>query len=243
MSFVNTNEMSGINFLSLEKVCHPSQQLMVYGWAHTDYTEVIDFLKCIDEDTNTSIRKYFDCWLGDKFKKDARVTTLEGRKMERIEYDSIPNAEHCAKMCKSAIVNLVLENCKRIKDALCLIPLLFCIDIDNNPYPKTVDSIATRNSPDNGNVTNKELRRIYKLCHFKDDFISSVALKMVKFVKVHINTQNEYEFEELKPFWEDPKWSDLWELRQKSKKIKSKVHRWESQLIKGVASYIGVVSE
>lgn len=229
--------MHSINFNSLEKVCNHSNQLMFYGWDHTHYYEIISLLKMIKDDSNTIIKKHFDFWIGDKFKRDERVSTLEGRKMERIEYDSIVGASHSAKICKSAIVNLVLENCKRTQENLSLIPLIFCIDIDNNPYPKSVDSIATRALPENSRITNKELRRIYKLCHLQNNFIADIALKTVKFVKIYINDNIEYEFEELKPFWEDSKWKNSWELRQETKVIKSKINKWEPQLIKAVETY------
>lgn len=239
MTVSNNFAPSHVNFSSLEKVCFPSTQVMVYGWSHTYYGAVIDSLKEIEEDDTiqTTIQKYFDCWLGNKRKRDSRVTTLEGRKMERIEYDSIPGAEHCAKMCKSAIVNLVLENCKRTKDKLPLIPLLFCIDIDQNPHPSSIGTILSRKDEHNKKITNMELRRIYKICHMNDDFISCVALQTMKFVKVYKNSESKYEFEGLNPFWVDPIWNTLWETRQTEKKHTPKKHDWRLQLIQGVKSY------
>lgn len=229
--------MSGINFSSIENICNNSNQVMVYGWKHAGYVGIIYFLKEIDESTNTTIKKYFDCWLGDKHKRDERVTTLEGRKIERIEYDSIEGASHTAKMCKSALVNIVLENCKREKENLHSIPLLFCYDIENNPFPKSIETIATRDKPHNDYITNKELRRIYKLCFFEDSFISNVALKTVKFVKVLKNSNDEYELEELKPFWENSKWKSLWQERQKTKTIKEKNNRWQDQLTESLKAF------
>lgn len=227
----------GINYSSLEKICASSNQVMIYGWKHTGYDKIVNQLQKPNTKYQTSIRKCFDWKLGKNYLNEEDLMTYDYRIIEQIKQPVVLTPDHVAKSCKTALVNLVLENCKRAKEHLPLIPLVFCVDAGNNPHPFSIESIASRKPVENTRITNKELRRIYKLCHFADDFIADIACKTVKFVKVHINSNNQYQFEEKAPFWSDPSWKNLWQERQNSKSAqKQNTSSWALQLTSRLSS-------
>lgn len=226
-----------LDYSSLKMITRESNQVMVYGWQYCDYINVIDILK----EDNPVIKKVFDCWLGNwrPRNKEHKITTLEGRLIEQITYHSMIGNYHCPRMCKAAIVNLILENCKRKHEGLPLIPLLFCFDIDGNSYPSNSKSISTRDENVNKRVTNKELRRCYKLCFLQDPElkeVSQVALETIKFVKLtsQFAQKEEYKFVQLQPFWEKDDWNIHWQERQSSKKLphekQTKTFLWVEEL-------------
>lgn len=125
---------------------------MVYGWAHCKYDEVANALF----QGQLHIQKVF-CWvLGCKDALPDEVTTLEGRAIEQVEVDEIHlkktykkasnekventevKDEHndfdsrlITRQCKAGLTNIVFENYKRKKEGLPIIPVIFCVDIEN----------------------------------------------------------------------------------------------------------------
>lgn len=84
--------------------------------------------------------------------------------------------------CKNALVNLILENCKRKKAGQELIHLFFVIDKNSSSYPFSAVNIASEKY--DGLITNKELRRLYKLCNeVPNELISQVAKESCTFIK------------------------------------------------------------
>ncbi len=119
---------------SVAKILKGGNQIMVYGFNHCQYMEVCAVVE--SPKTKLPIKRVFDYYLG-KFVgvSEENVTTLEGRKMNRLVYEDTSMNYPLARQCKTGIVNLVLENYKRKKEGLPLIPLIFCVDIDGNPKP------------------------------------------------------------------------------------------------------------
>ena len=133
--------------------------------------------------------------------------------------EQIPlSSSSMAKVCKAAIVNLMLENYKRKQEHKPLIPLIFCYDIEDKKRIITPESIASRETNCNKVITNKELRICHKLCcELEKDpelkAIAEVAKESIKFVKLVGNDATEYKLELIHPFWESPEWETKWKER------------------------------
>jgi len=229
---------------SINKACRDSEQIMVYGWEHTEYEQLSIFAGNIMRPA----KRVFDYNLG-RLEDLQRMKTLEGRIFERISFEDchevdedesdvserteeVEDVETVKKIAKSALVNLILENCKRKKESLPLIPLLFVIDIDDNPYPANIDTISIRK--ENDYVTNSELRRLYKLCSLEADaFIADVAQESVVMVTVKASkiSPGVLKLEEKRPFWQHKDWKELWAKRQLTAKNTPKAHNWKTQLL------------
>jgi hypothetical protein len=107
-----------------------------------------------------------------------------------------------ANQFKAGITDLVLENYKRKQIGLDIIPLIFCYDIEGNQFQVNPETITSRNESFKKLYTNMELRRCYKICCEKDPelkIMTDIAKETIKFVKLVINTNREYELELLKP--------------------------------------------
>lgn len=223
--------MLNLNINSLDGICSYKEQVMVYGWKFCKYSEVINLLTTHPD---TPCKTVFSHRLGNRNFEDK---TCEGRVIEKIAFaDSAHKRTHIARKCKAAIVNLVIENYKRLKDKLPLIPLIFCYDIDGKKREVKPSFIAARDLSTVGikMITASELRRCYKLCkEFEGGplvSISEVAKKTIKFVKLHLNNRKEYEFKELAPVWEDPCWKPSWDSRMQTKSHPPKKEGWRLDL-------------
>lgn len=181
---------------SVIQVCGEADQVMVYGWNHCKYKEVRDAISemaCLE---HFPIKRIFDYTMGNPFKEACR--TLEGRDLNNLVFEGtevyttpidveLPIdlvAKVVPRTCKTAITNLVLENYKRILEGETPIPLLFCVDIDGNPQPFTIDKMTSKDLHFNTQITYKELRRAYKLCTYGDSRIRLAAEKTFKFVRL-----------------------------------------------------------
>jgi hypothetical protein len=241
------NNIHGVNlnFSSVSNVCHVdhkdvcnADQVMVYGWASCLYIEVGNTL---GKDPKSPVKKVFDCALGECSASEEEKTTLEGRTMEQICASS---TDSIGRVCKAGIAALMLENYKRKQENLPLIPLIFCYDIEGKKRIITPESIASRDPEANKIITNKELRRCYKICcELEKDpelkAIAEVAKESLKFVKLTGNESTEYKLELIHPFWESPKWETSWKERIATKQPAdpSKVDLWREELKAAMASY------
>ncbi len=210
MSSITSN--SEIDYDSFEKISGGNSQVSLYGWDHCGYIAIARALSAGD-DTHKPVR-VFDYTLGDLANKPS--PTIEGR----VPYQMDHERKDVKAISKNGISSLVIENYARSVASLPLIPLIFCVDIEGNPYPTTPETIVSRDSPKF--VTNSELRRIYKhVKEFEGSDAGEIAKKTFKFVKVK-NEKSTFFFEETKAPWESEGWSEQVEKRKDSKPEKKK---------------------
>jgi len=165
----------------------------------------------------------------------APISTIEGRQIERIPYTDSPLP---LASCKAGMVNIVFENYKRSKEGLTLIPILFCIDIDDNRYPHDIKSIIHKKLSTKC-FTHSELRRAYKLCcELEDEELKEIAQKTFKFVKVKIIDRN-YGLESIPAPWENRNWAVTWAKRKETHRILLRlIFRVFSKILNRLTEYI-----
>lgn len=224
-----------LNYKSAMDICQ-SEQVMVYGWGHCKYLQVAGSLAESNFPDNPSpFKKIYDCAFG-----DTRVRTLEGRRIQEMRVD-IPDDDYLKELnrrCKSGVTNLVFENFQRREEGLSLIPLLFCIDIDDtgdhpwdkrrnrwdfdgpNPWRTTPELLCEKDRMTvtgqmNDFTTHSELRRCFKLANtFSDPRIRNVANSTFKFVRVVQNRDTlEYRLESVRAPWDHADWDRFWKKR------------------------------
>jgi len=197
------------------------------------------------ESKDCFIKKFFDCSVGldvysktDNASSDMVLKTIEGWKIEQISIistESYPD-NFIAAFCKAGLVNIVLENYKRVQLGIPIIPILFIADISNNAFENSVETISSREEFFNNLITNKELRRCYKLCNeLGADLqkVEEVARQIIKFVKLKKVTAKKYGLVKIKPFWEQEEWAYFWSQRQANKILEEKKKIcWRSELRK-----------
>lgn len=236
-----------INYESAQRcIGQNAEQVMVYGFTHAKYDEIYGSLKAPE----SPIRKLFDWEFGNPKNPD-RCVTLEGMTIEEFAIDPVVSSEKetCSRVCKAAVTNLVLENFKRSKKGLPLIPLLFCIESPTTVehHKLTVQSLTSKESKTNGLITHSELRRVYKLCKELERESDSLAqtlahlaqstLKMVR-VEHQDGLGETFVMQSVLPVWEQSEWEEAWKKRiqQKSPEVRqkerqAKPHYWKDQLL------------
>ena len=141
------------------------------------------------------------------------------------------------------LVSLIFENWKRKKKGLPNIPLLFCVDIANNPYKLTSTLIAFNpNLRDPGeesyikkimsllfnwyatppgSITSAEIRRCYKLCHELEDVpeqqeLSAIAKETLHFIRIKPSDSDPRHCltEQVNAPWENEEWGEAWQQRK-----------------------------
>src|SRR5579883_2702248 len=133
------------NVDSTLEICKPSRQVVVYGFSHCNYLQVMSAIY-----RTKSFDRVYDAKLSD-YRPEDRTTT------ENRVIDSFCSGNNF----KATLVDIVFENFQRKKLGLPVIPVLFCVDIDNNRYPLTPEFLCKKGPH---YWTNSELRRAYKLC-------------------------------------------------------------------------------
>ena len=169
-----------------------SPQLMLYGFDDCKYTDITSTLLKPDafgpEAVENPIKRVFSHTIGNIYLNETPETafTLEGRKFHKIK-----RPDRMASICKAALVNIIIENVKRNREDLLLIPILFTIDISTDTsgfYPPTISDVITNKNQ----YTLKELRRVYKLCTDTSlpEEVREVANRTFKFVKVLVSNSS-----------------------------------------------------
>ena len=227
---------------------------MIYGWSHCGYYELTygttgAIEKASDSDSPCPIKKLHRYYVAtDPGLYNPLAITLEGRKMNLIGFDSdFDKDQYLGRKCKTAITDIVLENYKRKKEGLPLIPIVFAIDITGNPQPYSIDKICSKKSKINKQVTHKEIRRAYKLCTHPNPHVRAIALETFKFVKVCVKDKAPT-LEQIPAPWgttvESPekvsaKFAAFWEERRQNTTSKPKPdkHNWSKQLEQQMARY------
>lgn len=201
-----------INYPSLRASCAESPEIMVYGYRDCAYRIIYETLATPkpfgDGLADSPIKNVFQYIIGDP---TTPSLTLEGVPIYKIKTSGSPQSSF-----KAGLVNIVIENVKRQREARPLIPVLFTIDISTDKsghYPPSVfDLINLRDRFH----TLKELMRTYKLCTDPSlpSEVREVAAKTFIFVKVLVSqmdtrspyglpaeTTTTYAFETLKAPW------------------------------------------
>lgn len=214
----------------LRKICGKSNQVMVYGWKFCKYEDIKKLLHKNRNDPNSPIRKVFDCSLGLSTRQ-----TLEGHYIETFPIQKL--FRNLYRHCKLAIINLIFENYKRKKQGLDLIPLIFCVDIDDGAkqfQAYTSMNIIGKDLNEYGIkfTTKQELRLCYKICcEFENKEINDIAKETIKFIKLVTEKPNQYRIKQLEPFWLDKDWDEAWKESMKTKSDRTKVAFWENAFI------------
>ncbi len=213
------------------------------------------------------IKRVYTCGeLGDyRMAQSDGNTTVQGRQMNIVRYCLESEADrlreslgkdvneagvkddqqrHFSYICKAGVTNAVIENAKRIEENLAVNPFIFDIDIDANPWPSTPETIMTKEGANNDRVTNKELRRAWKLCYDPkvNPKIQAAAKKTFVFVKAKKSVdangrpiQGAYTLEKIEAPWgadgNNPEWITAQKARatQHVDKPKNKEYQWRLQ--------------
>lgn len=230
-----------LNVPSLLKLAPDANQMMIYGFAETNY-EAIE--KCLSEnhtrDKTTNLKKVFDWKIGSNAPKGCGERTLEGRIVNSLPTDS----NSIARTCKNGIANLLLENYKRECEGKPLIPLVYCLQIDDeeNSHTFSPQDMTTRETGPNGRISHKELRRMYKLCTDPsvDPKLREVAKKSLLFVNVKKQEDGALAFEKTAAPWETEGFEKLWATRKGTKPSLQRPAKieWRKELDKAIQEYI-----
>jgi len=223
---------SKIDINSVKKICTNSDQVMVYGPRYCQYFEV----QAVLENEKDTFKNVFAWTIADPYSRD---TTAEGRILNTISYEpSTDETQQFSRPCKTAIVDLVLENYKRIEEGLPVIPLLFCMEIEGDKRLITMEDIASRDY--SGTMTVKELRRAYKLFAHENPKIRKAAAETFRFARLKYKGDETYAFEPISAPWADAaKAKTLMDARKKSSKSKPKKPNvnWKAQLDAQIKEY------
>lgn len=213
-----------LDFDSASQICGRTKQVMVYGFQHCRYTQVSTALKS----DASPFSKVFDCSIGGPFAHPNVLTTLEGSVIERIKIPLLEQDDAVRELkqyCKAGLTNIIMENIKRSKAKLPLIPVLFVVDIDNNKHTLHPETISSKTHTF---VTLGELRRAYKLCNDPGLLpeVKEIANKTFKFVKTKERKPEEvkgvgsakssFSLQQIKPFWAHAEWNKHWDKRVES---------------------------
>src|SRR5690349_10916639 len=117
---------------SSSKVCNNSQEVMVYGFGKFKYLYIAKHLEKLSTKYATSSNMFFQkvhrYEVGKPYEKNS---TLKGD-ISKVEYEDSSHFSNIPRICKSGLVNMVMENYKREQRGEEIIPILFCIDGSNN---------------------------------------------------------------------------------------------------------------
>lgn len=151
--------------------------------------------------------------------------TLSGRAFIKLKYNSLFSSPRT--LCKNALVAVVIENYLRKKAEGSIIPVIFCFSSYKCPSLPVVRIVNKNlNSSKLGEVSNSEIRRIYKLCNDPKIPLEVRQVAEETFRFVHLMKEDlKVDIREISPPWK--KDSDTWMRAQELKKsteVKSKTN-------------------
>ncbi len=236
-----------LNQKFINEIC-PDNEAMVYGFQHCHYEEVFDAFRARNI-------KVYDSTIGNDVLPECKSESqrADGRKIYQInaglQENNLTEQRELIRICKAALVNIVLENYQSQKMKKPIVPIIFCTDTTNNSFPLSIESVTSRtrtivevngNKPEEEKIiTHTELRRAYKLCNDPtiNPEIRKIAKQSFKFIEVE---QTEIEEKtlinlNLKPIpapWEAKDWSAQWAIRMSSKQHtqQQKTHSWKTEV-------------
>ncbi|MBA3662333.1 MAG: hypothetical protein H0W64_11420 [Gammaproteobacteria bacterium] len=219
---------------AVKKLIGDSHEVVVFGLRDFRYYGVMDALNEFKIKTYSWERVNFPVIKSDEIKyldkkyKDLLTVRING-----------------ARECKSIITSLIIENYKRMKEGSDLIPFIFCIGLKDQNQTLTLDikkvalshtarNIDELNDSQFSSVTEKELRRCYKIYAEGTPDVKALIEKTFKFVMIQEDSQVEdlFDIEQIPPFWEDPCWEKYWQQRQLNhlSTISPKLYDWRAML-------------
>lgn len=214
---------------SYNKIAGNAQEVVVYGFEHCKYKDVARALK----NTVWKVGKWddFDKTFDERNVKNITLKTDAKDLFQSVFKSGLTDGTKAwfAGRCKETLLNLCVENYKRSLEGRPIIPLIYCVDIEKNPYSFEAKNIASEDKLLNNLITHKELRLCYKIVNeFGNSKISDVFKNTLKFVKLTDNGNSEYKLEEIQPFWENSDWSSVWNAR--NKRTHAPVSNWREKL-------------
>lgn len=198
------------------KITGNSKQVVVYGFDHCRFTDVYYTLQACANDKNFQLNN-IGHW--------AVTYGPKGNYMHRIQAHN----DNVRTKCKTTLTNIVLENYIRFNTGQIPVPVMFCIDIDGNPHPFSVENMLSKDPKMNAIITHKELRRACKLCHHSNPGIQQAADKTFKFVKLNKNN-GVYSLEEIPSPCHTSEYNMFLEKRKADAKLQGKNKSWREQL-------------
>lgn len=202
-----------IDKASISKLLGGSKEVVCYGLSSCMYGQVVRLLGLEKDLQVHDVLDYEDV----------------DRPIALIETDA--GGDDVKRICKAGITSLLLENYKRMQQGQPIIPLIFCVEFhdDDTDIMLDVERVA-KLSGIKSSVTDAELRRCFKSYYEMDADMQRVAEQTFKFVSVRQDKKEEdlYHLDEVAPFWNHPKWKQLWTERSgaKVKKSEPKKHAW-----------------
>lgn len=223
MSIIDSFSLSS---QSVQELC-PGPRAMVYGFKHCKYIEVRRFLS-------------------EFFQK--KIFTEQFESPEFHVYGPIRDGKVQQHLAKIALTDMIFENflrtlgkCTQAHSQGPIIPVIFCIDIDKNPFPLTSENLCAKKPKLNKLITHSELRRVYKLCYDPsiDERIREVAKKsfiFVKLVKSISGKENEYDLQRVPAPWENTEFGKQFEKR-KLQSASRALTTWRDLLYNGLDEF------
>jgi len=220
-------------FISL---CAPHQQAMIYGTAACGYMEISTWLE--NQQSQGYFKDVFNCFLGQQEceKEEDYVSlqhkTSDKRMIKRINH----GGEFLSKCeCKAGLVNMIIENVKRKRSGIPIVPVVFVVEKDT--LKLDVASIVNKKSPLSKGFTNSEIRRAYKLCFDSklSEEIRIIAKESFLFISLATNkVSNSAKFKiTIRPApWESIELQTHWENRTRSIHSSHKPYPWREELQK-----------
>lgn len=181
---------------TLKEICGTSKAVVIYGLNYKHNEKIRDAISR----TNLGLNVYL--------------------------YDSIPfkmlksNEDNTKRLCKTTLVNLILENYQRKRNDQPIIPLIFCLNYEDNRIKIEFNArkAATSHSAPSANITDAEIRRIYKIYLHQDLEIKHLVLETFKFVKLVKTKNNQEQFEIIAAPFLNETWEQAWKYRKSIKK-------------------------
>lgn len=207
-----TTDTINLNNESVLNIMEDNKEVMVYGYEHCKYKEVAASISKMD------IKVYF--W--NDFEEAA------GRKITKFITPDITNlssAENVQKLffaheCKRTLTELLYENFKRKEEGLPLIHLIYCLDIEDNPYPFSQNSLLSLDPNVKNLITHKELRHYYKMSeNFHDPRIREIANEILHMVKLVKGPKESFYLKSINAPWNEADWKENLDERNKIKPI------------------------
>ncbi|OJU81171.1 MAG: hypothetical protein BGO10_08175 [Chlamydia sp. 32-24] len=222
--------------------CAPYQQAVIYGIHNCNYYDVYEWL--LSKRSNAQFKDVFNYTIG--YKK-VKTITKDKRIITKINYDE----QRPTQIYKATLVNIVLENVKKARVGLPIIPIFFFIEKDEFKLDEA--KIIDRYEKKSNYVTSHEIRRAYKICSdpLMSKEVKSIAKETFCFISLRTNEANHpiiFDFTIRQAPWNTEKWKNAWTERVKSKEFfKKRSHfgnsfnipkqfRWRDELKKNLQS-------
>lgn len=218
--------------------CAPHRQAMIYGTKTCHYLEIGGWLE--NQQALGHFRDVFDCYLGqEECDKEEDCISLQHKTSDNRIIRKIRHGTGFLSRweCKAGLVNIVIENFKRKKDCVPIIPVVFVVEKDDSKLD--INSILDRGLLFSKGFTNSEIRRAYKLCFDSSltQEIRTIAKETFIFISLFTNEPTnavKFNFRIRPAPWESLEWKNGMENRVKTKSIESnpKLYPWREELNK-----------